>query len=218
MNNFGQRLLASLTPGVRGLLGLLVTMYLAAIIGKVFGIYDLYSWLALSGPKFWSGQIWRLVTYFFLPTGILDFIMNYVALVLLGRLLERLWSRRQLWLYFLLTAAGAGLVKVLLQFSNPLPLTGCAPVIFGLLIAWGFLCGREIITLTVFGQTTVWRLVLTASAVSVLVMFFTAGIVAALILAGGGFTGWLYLWLNHKWLMTRPSNVVRSERINRLEL
>ncbi|HAO80942.1 MAG TPA: hypothetical protein DCQ92_18635 [Verrucomicrobia subdivision 3 bacterium] len=218
MRNFWQRFLALLTPGVQLLLCLLAAMYLAAVIGKWVRAFDLYDWLALSGPKFWSGQIWRLASYALLPVGILDFVMNSVALVMLGGMLERHWSRGELWLYCVVAAAGAGLTKVVLQFSSPLPLTGAAPTVFGLLIAWGFLCGRENISLVPFGEMTVWKLVVVAGAISFLIMFFTAGLVTAIIMAGGGLTGFVYLWLKHKWLMSRASSVIHSERINRLEL
>jgi membrane associated rhomboid family serine protease len=137
---------------------------------------------------------------------------------MLGGLLERHWSRGEFWRYCLVTAMGAGLAKVLLQFSNPLSLVGAAPVMFGLLIGWGFLCGHEIISLVPFGELTVWKLVLVAGTVSFLIMFFTAGPVTAIIMAAGGLTGWLYLWLKHKWLMSRPARAVPSERISRLEL
>jgi membrane associated rhomboid family serine protease len=218
MKNFWQRFLAALTPGVRMLLGLLAAVWLAAVAGKSLHTFDLHDWLALSGPKFWSGQIWRLVTYALMPAGFFDFIMNGIALVMLGGMLERHWSRGEFWRYCLVAAAGAGLAKVLLQFSNPLPLVGAAPMMFGLLIGWGFLCGHENISLVPFGEATVWKLVLVAGAVSFLIMFFTAGPVTAIIMAAGGLTGWLYLWLKHKWLMSRPGRVVPSERISRLEL
>ena len=213
-----QRFLALLTPGVQWLLGLLAGMYLTAVIGKLIRAFDLYDWLALSGPKFWNGQIWRLVTYGLLPVGVLDFLMNSVALVMLGAMLERHWSRGELWLYCIVAAAGAGFAKVVLQFSSPLPLVGAAPMMFGLLIAWGFLCGRETINLMPFGEMTVWKLVLVAGAISFLIMFVTAGLFTAIIMAGGGLTGFLYLWLKHKWLMSRVGSVIHSERINRLEL
>jgi membrane associated rhomboid family serine protease len=218
MKNFGPRLLASFTPGVRVCLCLLTLVYLAAIGGTMTHSFDLYGWLTLSGTNFWSGQIWRLVTYVVLPFGLPDFVMNCVALIMLGGLLERHWSRGELWRYAIVTVAGAGVAKVLLQFSSPVPLMGAAPMIFGLLIAWGFLCGREIIHLIVFGEITVWKLVLGAAVISLLILFLTAGLVTALIMAAGGLTGWLYLWLKNKWLMSHASRVVHSERINRLEL
>ncbi|MGA2854146.1 MAG: rhomboid family intramembrane serine protease [Verrucomicrobiota bacterium] len=218
MKNFLQRFLASLTPGVRILLGLLAAAWLAAVIGKYLHAFDLRDWLAVSGPKFWSGQIWRLVTYALLPAGIMDFLMNGIALVMMGGLLERHWSRGEFWRYCLVSAAGAGLAKVLLQSSNPLPLVGAAPMMFGLLIGWGFLCGHESISVFPFGEMVVWKLVLVAGAAGFLIMFSTAGLVTAIIMAAGGLTGWLYLWLKHKWLMSRAGSMVPSDRISQLEL
>jgi hypothetical protein len=89
---------------------------------------------------------------------------------------------------------------------------------FGLLIAWGILSGRESILMVPFEEMTVWKLVLAAGTVSFLMMLFTAGLSMAIIMVSGGLTGWLYLWLKHKWLMSRAGSVVHSERINRLEL
>ncbi len=218
MRQFWQRFLPALTPGVQTLIGLLTLSYLAALVGSWLHIVDLRAWLDLTGPKFWSGQIWRLTTYPLLPAGILDFIMNGLALVMLGGILERHWTRGTFWCYCLLAASGAGLAKVILQSSSPVPLNGTTPMMLGLLIAWGFLCGREPLVIAPFGETTVWKLVLIAAMVSCLMLYFTAGPITMMIMAAGGFTGWLYLWLKHKWLMSRAGSVVHSERINRLEL
>jgi membrane associated rhomboid family serine protease len=144
--------------------------------------------------------------------------MNSIALVGLGGMLERHWLRGEFWLYCLVTAAAAGLAKVLMQWSSPQPLIGMAPVIFGLLIAWVFLCGRQNVAMVLFGEITVWKLVLTAAAIGLLIMFLTAGLITAMIMAAAGLSGWLYLWLKHKWLMLRPGSVVQSNRISRLEL
>jgi membrane associated rhomboid family serine protease len=114
--------------------------------------------------------------------------------------------------------AGAGVAMVLLQFFTSTTVTGAAPMIFGLLVAWGFLSGCEIINVPVFGEITVWKMVLCAAAISVAIIILTMGLVSALILAAGGLTGWLYLWLKHKWLLSRPSHMAHSERISRLEL
>jgi membrane associated rhomboid family serine protease len=218
MSQWWQRWLTSLTPGVRRLLFFLTAVYTASLIGGITQAFDLHTWLVLSGPKFWSGQIWRLVSYMLLPAGILDFVMNSFALYLLGGMLERHWSRVQLWTYCILTSAGAGLAKVVLQHSNPQPLTGATPMMFGLLIALGLLSGRESIMMVPFGEMTVWKLVLAAGGVSFLMVLLTAGLSTAIIMAAGGLTGWLYLWIKHKWLMNRAGSVVHSERINRLEL
>lgn len=218
MKQAWQRFLAMLTPGVRILLCLLWAIYLAAVIGRVARIYDLYGWLALSGPAFWSGQVWRVATFVLLPVGVLNFLMNSLALVMLGGLLERHWSRGEFWRYCLVTTLGAGVTFVCLQFSSPVPFVGAAPMVFGLLVAWGFVCGHEVINLLVVGEITVWKLVLGAAVISLLVMALTGGLVMALVMAAGGLTGFVYLWLKHKWLMSRPSSIAQSERINRLEL
>jgi len=218
MSRFWHRILAALTPGVRLLIGSLAAIYLAAVIGEWLHAFDLYGWLALSGPKFWHGQIWRLVTYAWLPAGILDLLLNCLVLLLIGGQLERHWTRGELWSYCLVAAAGAGVAKVLPPFSNSQPLAGPAPMLFGLIVGWGFLCGREQITIPPFGETTVGKLVLVVGAGILLGSFFTAGITAAIILSAGGFAGWLYLWLKHKWLMNLASRAATSERMRRLEL
>jgi len=218
MKAWGGRILAELTPGVRVVLGLLTAAGLAAVLGQALARWHLENWLALSGPWFWHGEVWRLVTYVLVPPGLMDFLMNGLAVVLLGRMLERHWSRGEFWIYCLVTVAGAGLAKVGLQCSNPQPLTGAGPMAFGLLIGWGFLGGREAITVVFLGETTVWKLVLLTGAVSLLGLGFTAGLVPALIMAAGGLAGFTYLWLKHQWLMSRAGSVVQSERIRRLEL
>jgi len=218
MRGFWQRFLVLLTPGVRMLLGLLAAAYLAAVMGNLVHAFNLSDWLVLNGAKFWKGQLWRLVTYALLPAGIMDLVMNCLALVMLGGMLERHWSRTQLWLYCIVAVAGAGMAMALMQFFTSTTVTGAAPMIFGLLVAWGFLSGCEIINVPVFGEITVWKLVICVAAVSLAVISLSMGLVSALILAAGGLTGWLYLWLKHKWLMSRPSHMAHSERISRLEL
>jgi len=188
------------------------------VTGKLTGRFDLGGWLALSGPTFWSGQIWRIVTYALLPAGVLDFIFNGFALILLGGRLERQWSRGEFWLYCLVTATGAGLAKVVLQGSNPLPLTGAAPMMVGLLAAWAFQFGREKMSFAPFGEIAVWKLVLGAGAIGFIGMSLSAGFGAAMVMMAGGLTGLLYLGLRHRWMMSRPGSVATAERINHLEL
>lgn len=218
MNQFLKFILASLTPGVRVLLGVLMTVGLATFIGQWTRIFELNGWLTLTAQPFWHGQIWRLVTYAWLPAGILIFFLNAFALVMLGGWVERVRSRSELWIICIVSAAGAGLAEVLLPFSSSIPLAGAGPMIFGLLAAWYFLCGHERISLVPFGEMTVRQLALLVGGVSFLVTFFTTGWRSAAVMAAAGLSGWLYVWLWHKWLMSRASRVVPSERISRLEL
>ena len=217
MKTFWQRFTAALTPGVRMLLVLLAAAYLLALLGKFTRTVDLYRWLAVDAPDFWHGQIWRVLTYALLPVGVLDFLTNGFALVILGSMLERHWTRGELWLFCGVAAAGAGLASVFLGVGTP-PLAGASPMVFGLLVAWAFVSGHEVVLVPLFGQVTVWRMVLILAAMDLLIMAFSAGVTMALITSSGGLTGWLYLWVCHKWLMARASRTFQSERINRLEL
>ena len=213
-----QRFTSFLTPGVSAVLIVLTAAYLAEVIGRWSGTYDLSAWLALSGPGFWHGRVWSVVTYALLPAGLLDLLFNGVMIACLGPSIERAWSRGDLWSYCLITAAGTGLAKVLLQPASPALLIGAGPVIFGLLAAWARLCGREEIRLGLVWHTTVLRAALLLAAVSFLLMVVSTGLVSAVVTLSGGLAGWLYLSLRWKVNLARRSRTVTSERMSRLEL
>jgi len=218
MRSIWHRLLSSLTPGVRLALGVLAAAYLAEALGRWSSAYDLPSWLALSGPAFWKGRVWTAITYFLLPAGILDFLFNGMLIACLGPSIERLWSRGEFWSYCLITAAGAGLVKVMLQSSNPALLLGTGPVVFGLLAAWARLSGGQEIRLGFIGQTTARRAALVLAGITFLMLAARAGLVEAVVTISGGLVGWLYLSLRWKVNLARPSRAATSDRMSRLEL
>jgi membrane associated rhomboid family serine protease len=218
MKSLWHRVLELLTPGIRVVLGLLSVGCLASIIGTFSGLYDLDRWLALSGPGFWSGQVWQIITYVVLPGSLFNFLMNALMIVLLGRSLERVWSRREVWFYCVVVTAGTGLAKVLFQFSLPSSIAGSAPLVFGLIAAWGFLFRNEKISLGWGGEMTVGLVAFLAGVVNFVVILFSAGLSNALIMLGGGLAGLLYLWLQARMIMARTSRIVQSERIQRLEI
>ena len=212
------RFLPSLTPGVRAVLVVLAAVYLAEAIGVWTSAYSLSAWLALSGPGFWHGRVWAVITFVLVPAGILGLLFNGMMIACLGPLIERAWSRGELWSYCLITATGAGLVKVALQPSNPALLIGAAPVVFGLLAAWARLYGREEIRLGFIWQTTARRAALLLAAITFLMMVMSAGLVVAIVTLSGGLVGWLYLSLRWKVNLARRSRTVTSDRMSRLEL
>src|ERR1700690_4298689 len=118
------RFMAPLTPGVRALLLVLTISYLVAVAGVFSHAYNLYAPLALSGPEFWKGKVWQIVTYSLLPAGLFDFLFNWIMVLFLGACLEKLWSRRQLWAYCLIPAIGAAVAKVLIEPSSPRLMVG----------------------------------------------------------------------------------------------
>ncbi len=60
MTRVWNQILSPLTPGVRGMVAVLLVANLAALAGRHTGAFDLYARRALSLPGFWQGPIWRL--------------------------------------------------------------------------------------------------------------------------------------------------------------
>lgn len=218
MKRFLSQLSGLLTPGVRVLLIVLSISYLVAVIGSVSRFYNSYLWLALDPAVFWKGCAWQIFTYPLLPEGLVNFIFNTIAIVWLGRQLEREWSRWELWSYCLLAATGSGTAKLLLSSWNGYPLVGTAGIVFGLLTAWLRLFGHEKVMLWSIWETTIGRVGLLMTAIGLLLMLFTAGWVNTLVMFCGGLTGWLYLSLRWKLNREQPGQLTESGRIRRLEL
>jgi membrane associated rhomboid family serine protease len=212
------RFVAALTPGVRVLLSVLTLAYIAAVAGTFSHAYDIYPWLALSGPYFWHGRAWTIVTYALLPATLLDFLFNWVMILVLGSWLERIWSRWQLWLYCGLCTIGAGLVKLAFQPSSRAFMAGTGPVVFGLLAAWGLLFARERILFWLLRDMTIRQAAVVLAMISLLMMLPCAGPMVAGTMLSGGVTGMLLLWFRHKVLQGHTSRIVVSERMERLEL
>ena len=68
--------LSSLSTGARLLLALFGLLFPLAMAGHYTHTFELYSWLAFSPALVWKGQVWRLLTYAFLPGGIVDWVVS----------------------------------------------------------------------------------------------------------------------------------------------
>jgi membrane associated rhomboid family serine protease len=218
MKRFLSRLSGLLTPGVRGLLVTLTVSYLIVIIGNALGIYDLRHWLALNPSAFWKGCIWQVFTYPLLPEGFLNLVFNMIAIMWLGGQLEREWSRWELWSYCLLAATGSGAAKIALSSWSGAPLTGTAGIVFGMLAAWLRIFGHQKVSFGSLWETTILRAGLLMTAVGLLLMLFSAGLIDTLVIFCGGLAGWLYLSLRWKLNREQPGQLTESGRIRRLEL
>jgi len=218
MRRLWRQFQALLTPGVRGLLLLWTGVSLAVMVGRLSGIFDLSDRLSLDGWRFWSGQVWRLFSWPLLPGTMMGFLGSALMLVLLGGLLERVWSRSEFWMNCAVAAFGAGLAQIIFRSLAPPALAGMAPVVFGLMVAWAMLLGHERISVVLFGEITVRRLAVVMAAVSLVMTWFSAGPGAVMILLAAGSAEFGFLWLRTRILMSRGSRTVHSERINRLEL
>jgi membrane associated rhomboid family serine protease len=218
MRTLWHRFWLPLTPGVRVILSVLIVMYVAAIIGRFTHAYDLYSPLALSGRDFWSGHVWKIVTYALLPAGLFDFLINWLMILAIGSWLERRWSKTELWMYCLISVVAVGLVRVVVQPSSVWLLVGTTPVVLGLLTAWGRLFTHERVLLGLIWDTSVREAAILLIAASFVIMIPCAGIINALIMMVAVPAVLLTLWLQSKLTWRHRGQTVESERMGRLEL
>jgi membrane associated rhomboid family serine protease len=208
---------SSLTPGVATLLALQVAVGLAQAVGHLLSAWNLSPWLALSGPAFWHGRLWQIVTYVLALESLMEFLTGALFLFFLGPRIERTWSRGQFWSFCLLVVAGAGLIKVLLQPASPFPMTGAAPLGWGLLAASVRLFGNERINLLGFGETTLRHAALWLAGLSFVLSLLGGGLIPALLAMSGGVVGWVYLSLRWRANRFQAPQATRSERMGKLE-
>ncbi len=103
----------------------------------------------LSPITLFHGQIWQLVTYAFLPTGILGTLFSMLTLWFFGTTLEDQFGSRWLLEFYLLTAATGALLASLLALTGFLRMSSevfalgpWAPIL-ALLVAFGVVAGDQ---------------------------------------------------------------------------
>lgn len=117
----------------RGATGLGITLVVLAVTAAV-------SFVAFSSPSvldallldpFWvqHGQLYRLVSVTLVHAGYLHLFLNLYALWIVGPIVESIWGKRLLLLFYVLTAIGGSTGSFL--FSNA-PSVGASGAIFGL--------------------------------------------------------------------------------------
>lgn len=196
----------------------LIAAYLGSLLLRIWAI-DSVSYLGLKGQDVWQGRVWELVTYILLPMNLVSFLFNILGFVMFAPRLEQCWSRWELWSFCLISALAAGVAQCLLIPRSPVPLQGMSPVLFGLLAAWVKLFGSEDMTFMGLGTTTVRRMVLAMTIVSVVVSLASgARFLDLFIPICGGLGAWIYLALRWRKNLEIEGRQAVSSRINRLEL
>ncbi len=218
MQHAYRKFLFPLKTGTRLLVLIFTLLYVTAFIGAVTKSFDLVDWLGLRSTSVWHGELWRVVTYAFLAPTLLVFVINGILLITLCAFLERVWSSKELWLYCFISAAGAGLAKVLVTPSDPVLMVASVSLIFGLLVAWARLYGHEQVWFMGLWEMNVRTAAWVFGIVNVIIIFPCAGFVNTLILLCGGVAGWLYLVLRVRTVLAQQSQTVGSVRMGRLEL
>ena len=206
-----RKISAWLTPGTRWLLALWM-------VGWALSYTSLAGRLAVVAPDVRHGQLWRVVTYCWMPQNMINFIVNGIALAILGGALERKWSGRTLLSYCFFVAILTGVAWSLLPFAGVAAWFGAGPLLFGLLVAWGRTCGNQGISLGPATSVTPLVAALLFGGLSLLMTALTAGWRSAAFLALGALWGLGYLGVQSRLGERSASSPGVSQRISRLEL
>jgi membrane associated rhomboid family serine protease len=208
--------LASLRWAARWLLLTFALAFPIVMAADAAGFSQLHFALPLVPSLVWKGQLWRLISYSFLPAGIVDWFVSLFWLTTLVLVVGKNWSGRTLWIYCLLTALGGALPIVLLS-RVPL-VVGNGAMAFGLLVAWERIYGRERILLLGLGEMSVRQAAICVAIINLIILWFCQGPFVTFSMLCGGVAGWLYFTAGMKRTARQSGRTVESGRITRLEL
>jgi len=115
----------------------------AEMFGRLFQYPDLVP------REVFRGAIWELVTFIFLPLGLVGTLFTLIFLWFIGSMLEDVRGARWLYEVFFTSAIGGGLLASAISYTHLLNLSedargaGQYPAIYGLLIAIYILFGEQ---------------------------------------------------------------------------
>jgi membrane associated rhomboid family serine protease len=98
-------------------------------------------------------QLWRLITYQFLHSGMSNIFFNMLGLFFLGPTLERYWSSKRFLIFYLSCGIAGGLFYLFLVvtgFLPVLPMVGASGAILGMLAACAILFPHFVVFILVF--------------------------------------------------------------------
>ncbi len=141
-------------PSFGGVTKKLVLINLAVYAVALFSQWSaplrmLIGMLALTPILVVHGQVWQLVTYAFLQTGIFQVLFNMLSLWFIGAYLETTKGSKWLMEIYFLSVIGGGLIATALSFTGILHLSptettyGASSGIFGMLSAFAVLFGDQ---------------------------------------------------------------------------
>ncbi len=139
----------------------------------------LYNWLPFDSALVLHGQVWRLVTFGLVNPPSIDFALDMLWMVWMGREVERFFGRKKFFVLFGLLYLGTPLLLTALGFFWPNGLSGERGA-FGLFIAFA----------TLYPGTPIFFNLLAKWAAVILV-----AILSLMALAGHAWTNLLSIWL-----------------------
>ena len=218
MKNLFRNYFLALPWGMRLFLLIFVLGFPVAWIGHRAQLFEMYDWFDLTPALVWHGQVWRAVTYAFLPIGPLDWVISFFWLATLVPVLSRNWTGRGFWGYCLLGALAGSAFITLLKPGMDRGVVGGGAMIFALLVAWDWMYRNERLILLGIGEISVRQAAILITVINSLILFFCCGWFLMLAMWCGGLAGGLWLLVRTKLLMGKSPQQIRSERMARLEL
>lgn len=101
-----------LTPGVKNLLIINISLFFLTIFLELFGI-DLYHVLGLHFPKSQYFNASQFITHMFMHGNFLHLFFNMYALYLFGTVLENVWQTKRFLFFYFATGIGAAIVHTI---------------------------------------------------------------------------------------------------------
>ncbi|MEG1313086.1 MAG: rhomboid family intramembrane serine protease [Bacilli bacterium] len=107
------------------------------ILGNNWGILTEYG--RLNGADIFAGQWWRLITSIFLHAGIPHLIVNMIALLIVGFIVEeKIGSKR-----YVITFMGSGIISALFTMTHTNGAVGASGAIYGIIGAMMVIFAKE---------------------------------------------------------------------------
>ena len=130
--------LPAMTPAVKIILIINIAVFIPCFVVQPVqdAIYGMFS--VFPANTIMSLQVWRLITYQFLHSGIFHIFFNMLVLYFFGPMLERSWGSKKFVIFYLFCGACGGIlytVLVLLKLMAAIILVGASGAILGMLAA-----------------------------------------------------------------------------------
>jgi membrane associated rhomboid family serine protease len=161
--------------------------------------YFLLAHLLLEPLALTRGELWQLLTYSFLNTGILDILFGMLTLWFTGSLLEGVFGSQWLAELYFTSVIGGGAFASAISFTRIFGLrpdavaTGAWAGIFGLLIAIAMRFGDQEFLLWFFLRIKAKYMVAIYILIAVAILLKGGNAFSALLQLAGAFAGFLYV-------------------------
>jgi membrane associated rhomboid family serine protease len=219
MNNPLKSIL-SLPKGMLLFLGIYAVSFpVICLEARLTGHSAVLKWLGLNPALVWQGQVWRALTFELTSASVLSWAINLFWFATLINILRNDWTSLRFWIFCFISAVGAAIPLLLIFRQADIYVTGGWAIVCALLLAWDRFYRRERLLMLGLGEVSVRQAAFFIVGLNALITFFGCGgwQFTLSMLCGGG-TGWLFLFIGQKHVMSRGSQVVESQRVARLEL